>query len=922
MKKLILLSLMLFLIALPIYAEEDLFTEEELKFIEDNPVINIGVDPDFYPFEFIDSDGIYKGIASEYIKIIESMSGLQFKIKEGLTWSEVYEQAVEGQLDALPSLSYVESREQYFLYSEEYYVFQRVIVTEKKINNLLLEDLFGQSVAVQKNSSHHIFLKQFPQIELSFYKTAEDALIAIRGGQEDYFIANLAAASHTTKELGFSGLTFVEIKEGDKNTLHFAINKDLPILRDIIDKCLAEITTEKKTEIKDKWINIEYKSDLSGFLQVIYFIIFIVFITVCVSFFWIKRLKKEIKRRILIEEALTVAKQEAINANNIKSTFIARMSHEIRTPLNAIIGLGHLISEHELSKLQSSYMEKLKHSSETLLSIVNDILDMSKIEAGKMILDHHNFSLDDVISHAINIVASKADEKNLDITLLKEARVPNYLIGDKIRVGQILINLLNNAVKFTDQGSVQLAVSLYGFVRDLYEIEFVITDTGKGISEEGLKTLFQPFIQEDNTITRQYGGSGLGLSIVENLVSLMDGSISVDSQPTKGTQFSVRLKLKVDENKERESKKGLEYMTGIRSIVFSNSLEDLSLIVDYLKQFNIKPEFTSSQAQFTSLQTQESPYDLIVCTRDSISGNLTDFITTNTVNSKLIIIQNQHDKDIIEARKSLYVIQDPFLPSRLYGAIAELFQYKLMASQLDSKVEMNSDVKLIGQVLIVEDNLTNQLIASELLKSTGLVIHKASNGQEAIELVKKNVYQLILMDLHMPVMDGFEATRQIREQSSTPIIAITADALEGIQERCLEVGMNDFISKPFIPNEFTTKVSMYIESTKQINHDEALMRVSNNKDLLRRIQSAFIEENESIIDQIDALLIERNYSELIEVFHKLKNDAGNIGASLIRQHIVEIEKHLKSHDYQIISNHYKIFKSQFETLLSELKETT
>jgi CheY-like chemotaxis protein len=292
------------------------------------------------------------------------------------------------------------------------------------------------------------------------------------------------------------------------------------------------------------------------------------------------------------------------------------------------------------------------------------------------------------------------------------------------------------------------------------------------------------------------------------------------------------------------------------------------------------------------------------------------------VNSKLIIIQNQHDKDIIEARKSLYVIQDPFLPSRLYGAIAELFQYKLMASQLDSKVEMNSDVKLIGQVLIVEDNLTNQLIASELLKSTGLVIHKASNGQEAIELVKKNVYQLILMDLHMPVMDGFEATRQIREQSSTPIIAITADALEGIQERCLEVGMNDFISKPFIPNEFTTKVSMYIESTKQINHDEALMRVSNNKDLLRRIQSAFIEENESIIDQIDALLIERNYSELIEVFHKLKNDAGNIGASLIRQHIVEIEKHLKSHDYQIISNHYKIFKSQFETLLSELKETT
>ena len=328
-------------------------TPEEKAFIQDHPTIYLGVDPTFVPYEFIDSDGRYKGIAADYIALICEKTGLRMEVVQGLTWSEAYEKAVKREIDVLPCVAETAEREQYFLFSDTYFTFQRAVFLNEDTKGInKFEDLYGKTAAVQMNSSHHSYMKNYPDIRLNLYTTVEEALRAVSNGTETAFIGNLATSSYLAKSAGITNLKFFTIKAdpNDKSqSLHFAVRKDWPELVSILNKALISITKEEKTEINNRWIGVEGTIDYSYVMRIVGIAGAILLLIVAVSYFWIIRLRKEIAKRKKAQEELLAAKEDAEQANQVKSLFLARMSHEIRTPLSAIMGMSYLMKKTELS---------------------------------------------------------------------------------------------------------------------------------------------------------------------------------------------------------------------------------------------------------------------------------------------------------------------------------------------------------------------------------------------------------------------------------------------------------------------------------------------------------------------------------------------------------------------------------------------
>lgn len=937
-KTLLIVISILILIVIPSFCEEIELTEEEQEFIKEHPVIHLGVDPYFVPFEFIDSDGNYKGIASDYIKLIEERTGLDFQIEYGLTWSEAFEKAVEKDLDVLPCVSKTEEREKYFLFSEGYYQFERVIVMHESEDISDYKDIFGKTVAVQQNSSHHSFLMNYPQINTNLYQTAEEALQALASEQEKFFIGNLATTSYLINELGIQQLKYVIFPSEEKYELHFAVRDDWPELRSIINKALESITNEERITINNRWIGVNEAKDYTKLIRNLIIIFSIILIIVGVSFFWIVKLRAEIKLRIQYENELKVAKQDAEIANHIKSNFLARMSHEIRTPLNAITGLSYLVLQTELKKSQRAHLEKIRHASDTMLSIINDILDFSKIEAGKIDIENESFELDEVIRNVMNIISFKIEDKDLNFTMTKDPALPNYYYGDSVRIGQVLLNLLNNAIKFTESGGISFLVELYGFERDVYQLEFVIKDSGIGMSESHLDKLFEPFTQEDASITRRFGGTGLGLSIVKNLVELMGGSVSVKSELGEGTEFTIRLKLKADQERERKVRRGFEYIRDIKTLILNKDMNSLSLISEYLKSFSIDSEFTSSEEQFLNIiesneKKYSKSYDLIILFEGSMNNSeqlmksVREIIDPDHLPKVIYIYGLNKEDNLDKLVEGEYVLHEPFLPSTLYNAITELFKFKVMASQVERTPQVKTKETVIsGKLMIVEDNKTNQMIAYELLTPLGLDVTMADHGKMAIELFDDS-FELVLMDLHMPVMNGYEATKHLRDITNVPIIAMTADAIDGVKDKCRSIGMNDFITKPFDPEQFIKKVSEYMKGEKKVEDGIMLLDKSlgiklmgGNDALYEKVEVLFLEENKNTLVLLDGYIKEEKYLEGAELIHKVKSSAGSLGSDIVNHTATSLQAAFESKDVEEINELYVIFKNQFASLMRQVKK--
>ena len=339
-------------------------TPEEQQFIKDHPIIKLGVDPSFIPYEFFDADGKYKGIAADYIDLICKKTGLNMVVTSGLTWTQAYEQAVNKTLDVLPCVVKTEERSKYFLFSDPYISFQRVIFVRKDNTDIKsFSDLSGKNVAVQKNSSHNSFMKEYRDISLSLYPTVQEALEAVSTGKETTFVGNLATTAYLIESMGITNLKYVDINIDGNDQVYFAVRNDWPLLVSIINKGLTSITEEEKISIRDRWLGVENEVDYSKVWQVGGIIGGVILFILVISVFWIIRLRKEVGFRKRVQDELHIAKEYAETANQVKSAFLARMSHEIRTPLNAITGFAYLAKKSDNSSTQQLYLDKITDAS-------------------------------------------------------------------------------------------------------------------------------------------------------------------------------------------------------------------------------------------------------------------------------------------------------------------------------------------------------------------------------------------------------------------------------------------------------------------------------------------------------------------------------------------------------------------------------
>ena len=937
-------------IATPCYASDNKisWTKDELAFMKEHPVIRLGVDPEFVPFEFIDIDGEYKGIAADYLSLIKEKTGLQFEVVKGLTWPEAYDMALSGDIDALPAIGKTKEREEHFLFSEPYYYFKRVIVTRDIDTDISgLDDLEGFTVAVQRNSSHHSYLLSYPKINPSLYDSVEAALTAVATGTEKAFVGNLATTNYLIRSNGLVNLRFVSFEAEKQQALYFAVRKDWPELASIFNKALDTISESEKLAINNKWIELNTDFDYGPIVRILSIVGALIAVVLSVSFFWIARLRKEIQQRKQIQLDLEKAKREADEANEFKSSFMARMSHEIRTPLNAITGMSYLLKKTEISLTQSMYIDRITQAANNMLSIINDILDFSKIEAGKVELEITSFSMDQVIQDVVNIISYKIEEQGIGFRLSKDPLVPNWFFGDSKRIQQVLLNVLNNAAKFTTAGEVSLDVRLMAKENDKYHISFTIKDTGIGMSEEQVNRLFTPFEQGDSSINRRFGGSGLGLSIVKNLLDMMGGEIKVFSTPGEGSTFIIHLSLNVDKEKEAVYIKALSanHFKDVRTLVLEKSGANINLIESYLGSFGMHCELTSSESSaLTMLEAANGkfakPFDLFIIDYDTPAEGGFNFVEAIRNNNKivkipkLIMLLPMMRVDLFDRLNEYGIdmgIGKPIIPSILLNGILDIFNLKAVSgSQPRSKESATIKLDQPHRVLLAEDNKTNQLIAKALLEQIGIESIIANDGREAVEQYQEHgdSIDLILLDLHMPVMNGYEAAEKIRALSSNvPIVAMTADVILGVRDKCQQSGIYHYISKPFNPDHFIQSIKDIIlenelkqdQDTAVLDRQMGLRNMGGNLDLYHQVLEEYRNENQDTLDRLAAAVSEKRYADAVQIVHKVKSSSGSIGAESLYDAAMAFQKALCEEKEEEVVSLQDRFSELLRRLLEELQ---
>ena len=528
---------------------------------------------------------------------------------------------------------------------------------------------------------------------------------------------------------------------------------------------------------------------------------------------------RDITERKQHEDSLREASQNAERANRVKSDFLANMSHEIRTPMNAIIGMTRLALRKNPDASQLNYLTKIDNAAQSLLSIINDILDYSKIEAGKMQLEQIAFSLDEVLNNLNDIVREKAEQKGIEIVFSMANETPHYLKGDPLRLGQILINLVNNAIKFTEVGEVIVEVKVDEGSGDRRQLRFSVRDTGIGMSSEQVSNLFRSFNQADTSTTRKYGGTGLGLAITKQLCELMQGTLEVESEPGKGSTFLFTATFCV-------AAAGLPLKAGARKrdllnktvLIVDDSENARDVLIEMLHANGFGARAVPSGEEALSAITLASeaghPFDLVLMDwrmpgMDGIETSRRIKADSATSRSPAILMVSAFERDETTSGKANHELEGflvkPVNESLLIDKIATIFGVKNDLSNSDLRPAPGYfPAELAGRrVLLVEDNEVNRDLATELLGDLGILVTIAVNGRDGVDRVTGEPFDLVLMDIQMPVMDGLTATKLIRTDDrfvNLPILAMTAHAMSGDRQRSLNAGMNDHITKPIDPN--------------------------------------------------------------------------------------------------------------------------
>lgn len=671
---------------------------------------------------------------------------------------------------------------------------------------------------------------------------------------------------------------------------------------------------------------------------------------------------EDISRERQALEEIKRAKMLAEEATKIKSDFLANMSHEIRTPMNAIIGMSHLALQTDLSTKQRNYIDKINSASKNLLGIINDILDFSKIEAGKMTFETIDFYLEDVMEHLADLSVMKAQEKGLELLFDVGYDVPTALRGDPLRLGQVLINLVNNAIKFTATGEIKMGIHLLSTVEDKVELRFDVSDTGIGMSQEHQDKLFQAFSQADESTTRKYGGSGLGLAICKHLVERMDGSISVQSTMGKGSTFSFNATFELQPQQKRLILDD-EDVQGLRILVVDDNESAREILESILR--SLKFDVTSVSDGFKAIQylqtahDEAKPYGLVLM--DWMMPGMDGVETIRKMRQHIhlsstiaFIMITAYSKEELKAQleniKVDGILIKPVSPSTLLNTILNVLGKEIVqhGRKEDKKILYQEALALLrgARILLVEDNVVNQEMAIEILEEAGLHVEIANDGLEALSKVMKGSYDGVLMDCQMPVMDGFEATKAIRQHeqfASLPILAMTANAMMGDKEKCLASGMNDHIAKPIdvaqlfltmakwiTPREKSSSeaISPMIPETSPslllelpgVDLREALRRVGGNAKLLEKLLLRFSQTQAEAITRIKAALEANDANTAVREAHTLKGLSGNIGATTLFKKAQEIEHMIAREEFEHLDAMLMVIESELSSLISTISQ--